>query len=114
MRLVQVTVWFLLIGWLYFLRKGTESEFTAAIYYLWDKAKDVLLIACIYGMIAVKYRWILQPVLIYSIIRFIWEIISILTGWDINHPPTVKLLLTIILTGLTILLIKDLIQRKRQ
>lgn len=58
-------------------------------YGLWDKAKDVLLLALV-GMHCrphqVKY---LQPLFLMLIVRLLWEGISWLTGFSINNTPAV-------------------------
>lgn len=114
MRLIQVTVLFMLTGWLFFLIRGREEEPYTSIYFIWDKGKDALLVKCVLILMDVKYRWIVKPVYYFCLIRLLWEIANPFTDLEINHPDIITGLFTIIATGVALLLLKDLILRWKQ
>lgn len=59
------------------------------VYYIWDKGKDLLLFIGIYYLIPRSQRNIIVPIIWFSVIRFIWQIVSTLTGLNINNTEAV-------------------------
>lgn len=114
MRLVQATVTFIVAGFLFFLTIGKDESIYYATYFLWDKMKDVLLLFCILNLMPKEFRWIVKHLLFYCIIRLLWEIISTFTNIGINNQKAVTVLFTILITGVAVLLGKDLILRWKQ
>lgn len=119
MKILKVAIAWYIVGLLIFLlwmvveKTGGNNKWPD-YYYIWDKAKDVLLIAAIYFLIEKKTRWIVLPALIYSIIRLIWEPISMMTGIGINNSMAVNILFLVLVTGVSTLLLKDLQERWKQ
>lgn len=114
MRLVAIAVIWYLAGQAAHLIYGNNSAWYANLYYIWNNGKELLLCLSVFYLIPKDHRWIIKPVIIYSIFRFIWEIVNLTTDTGINHPQAVKVSFTLLLTGVIILLIKDLRQRKRR
>lgn len=58
-------------------------------YGLWDKAKDFLAVLLIYDLSNKRYAKLFKPVLILLFIRLGWEVISWITGVNINNSYVV-------------------------
>lgn len=84
------------------------------LYYLWDKAKDLLLFIAIFFLVHKKVRWAIKPIIVFSSIRLIWQIISSLTGLNINNTKIVGWLFIAAATISDYLFIKGLIKWQRQ
>lgn len=113
MRLYAITITLYLIGLLFFYTMGVSDEYySATTYYVWDKLKDVLLLACI--LLAPRNAPGLKLVIGFAGIRFLWEIISILTGWNINNTKAVGILFIILIVVISVLLYNDLIKWRKQ
>lgn len=57
-------------------------------YFYWDKGKDLLFIAAIYYLTR-RQRAVLV-ILLFSAIRFVWELVANLTGLPINNIPVIN------------------------
>jgi hypothetical protein len=105
---------FIAIGWyitglMIFLTTGLlDYNGFYPYYYLWDKAKDVIFLAAILRPIPFKERWAVKPILIYAIIRFVWEIIVTVTGWKINDVKAMAILFLAMLAVCLYLMVTDL------
>ena len=109
MNWLQAALLWYIIGIVSFL---TYANFGGAvwpeIFYVWDKVKDVLLFAAAYALCPAKVKPFVRPVLIYAVIRFIWEIISAITGVTINDHRAVNTLFLVMAVVVAVLLIKDI------
>lgn len=74
-----------IVGLLVFYTWGQFSTGWYEYYYIWDKAKDLLLVWALYSVVSNRLKWAVLPVLTFSFVRLLWQIISTLTGWDINN-----------------------------
>src|SRR5690606_30010706 len=103
MKMIVIAISFYLIGLMLFNTSAVfDSYWWHSFYFLWDKGKDVLFISAIYFV--VKHRYVLW-LLIYSIIRFLWELLTNLKAWNANNDSWVMisfLLLTLICSGVFI------------
>jgi len=140
MRIVQLAIFWFIIGSLLFLIKAVfshgneppdiyamskeelivlinsyfEGSTWDSIYFFWDKGTDVLLFAGMMELLSKQYKWLVQPVLAYCIIGLLWEIINLITPIGINHPRVVTAFFLSLLIGVVILLITDLKKRWKQ
>lgn len=105
MRWVIFWVAFVLGGMAFFLNVQDIDKYEMQ-YYLWDKGKDVLSVLG-FMMLVRKDKWKLLPVLIFTLLRFIWEPLSKITGIDINNQVVCNILFGVLIaTYLTIYLIE--------
>lgn len=114
MRLLVIAIVFYLGGLAIHLTYGNNSPGYTAFYYIWEKGKDLLFLLSILYLIPKEHRWLIKPLWIYALIRLLWEIIKPFTDLATDHPTVIKGLFTALLTGVIILLIKDLRQRKKR
>lgn len=112
---IQVTIlWCIItsaIPLMYFWFRSDEVTIVDHIYFVMSFGREVLLTTALFLTIDKGLRWLVWPVLIYFTIVFIWQIIAIITAWDINHPKAVIVIFSALLTGVIMLLRKDLIHR---
>lgn len=66
------------------------------IYYLWDKSLLVCFLSGIYYLVPNENKYVIRPLVLFSIIRLTWQILVTLTGWDINDAIAVAVLFTIL------------------
>lgn len=113
MRLLIAIAWFT-IGLLVYYSLAFASAPWYTYWYLWDKGNYVLLF---YGMCfdyPVQYKYIFKWLTAFALIRFLWEIISIITGLNVNNTR-IAALLFILLTGtICVILFKELQKWQRQ
>lgn len=65
------------------------------IYYVWNKAIPVMIFTILHDL--TPYKKLIRPIFFYSLIAFIWEIISWITGTSWNdNPITTVLFLTMV------------------
>jgi len=113
-KLVLIFVGFFLVGLLMFLTKADFSkEGWSEVYFVWDKAKDLLALFIFY-LLKRKYRPILLLIIIPASIRFIWDFIAYFLQVDVNIKG-ITTIQWLIVTGIIIFLsIKDLISQWNQ
>ena len=111
----QIAIFYYIVGRLFFLTRARfdYSPWPEA-YYIWDAGKDALFALAVMHMMRKENRWVVHPVLIFCIIRLIWEIINPFTTVEINHPKVVVTFFLSLLIGVVILLITDLKKRWKQ
>lgn len=108
-----VTISLYLLGLLFFYTMGVADEYySAATYYIWDKLKDILLLVCI--AIAPRNPPGLKLVIGFAVIRLLWEIICIITGWNINNTKAVGILFILLIIVIFCLMYNDLIKWRKQ
>ena len=86
--------WFIL-GLLFFYTGGVFDKYNSLpnwIYYWWDKGLVVLLWLGIYFVAYDRLRRPLKPIIIFSIIRLVWDIVSFSTGVSIANSQAMSLL----------------------
>lgn len=80
-------------------------------YYLWDKAKDLLFLFCLL-LFCEPLRRFLFVVLIYALIRFLWQIFITITNEDINDIRWINATWLTLASYMTYLSIKEMLNRK--
>jgi multisubunit Na+/H+ antiporter MnhG subunit len=81
------------------------------VYYLWQAILLSLCFGTILTLLPNENKWIIKPVFYYSLIKVVWEVLSLTTDIDINHPQAVNTAFLVLITGVGMLLLKDLAQR---
>lgn len=82
-------------------------------YFVWDKFKDCLFLLTLI-LCNKQARRFLSFVFIYALIRFLWQIITIITGEDINTSKFVNSTWLILVIYMTYLSIKEMLKRNDQ
>lgn len=103
-----------IIGLLILYTWGQFNQGWYEYYYLWDKGKDLLFFIGIHCLIENRYKWAVKPVIFFSIIRFVWQIISSITEWNINNVKIVGWLFIVLALICSFLTLKELIKWHRQ
>jgi hypothetical protein len=87
MRLLKVIILIHVVGLIVFNLAGLLRTDWYMAYFLWDKIVGAgwLVWLSIYYSVSYANKWSIRPILVVSVIRFIWLIIAILTGVDVNH-----------------------------
>lgn len=111
--IVVATLSFYITGLLIFLIWGKVNGDWADWYYLWDKGKDLLFIICLHLCSSKKYRWVVKYVMFYAAIRFIWEIISTITGVNVNSTEAIGWLFIAMSLVCSYLTLKELLTWRR-
>lgn len=81
------------------------------VYWLWEKSKDVLLAYTLYKLCYRHIKQIPLFVLIFTIIRLIWHIITVTLGISVNHPMFINILFVILVTACVFLMTRQLIKK---
>lgn len=103
--------WYL-IGLIVFYTFGQLGvSYWTDLYFIWDKAKDCLFIGTIF--LLVKGRAIYW-ILIFSIIRFLWEIFSSTFGVSVNSEKAVAALFLILAAICLVILISESTKWRKQ
>ena len=82
-----------------------EKNAWYAAYCIWDKGKNMIFIWVLYLM-SKRLKSLFLITFIFSIIRFIWEIVSLIMVKDINSKPVISFLFILFLILYTIMLFK--------
>jgi len=110
---IKVAVVWFLMGLLFFYTAAVFKSYDALpnwIYYCWAKFDSVLMWIVVYELCRRDMRKIIFPVLIFSIIRFIWDIVSFFTGVSVNNSSAVGFLFMLLVTVIFYLYLKELIR----
>lgn len=110
--MIAIALAWYLTGLIVFYSLGQLSvDYWAEAYYIWDKAKDVFFIAAIHQIVRARaVYWIL----LFSIIRLIWEIFSSITGVSINNEKAVAVLFLILAIICLVILLSESIKWRKQ
>ncbi len=112
MIVYAISMSFYLIGYLIFASCATFGiQYWVTGYFLWDKAKDVLFLTSIYH--APKNSTSLMPMILFAGARFVWEIISAITEWNINNTKAVGFLFMASALTIGIILWQELMKWQR-
>lgn len=110
--MIAAAIAWYLIGLIVFYTFGQLSvDYWHDLYFIWDKAKDVFFLGAIYQLVrgrTVKY------VLIFSIIRLIWEIFSSISGVSINNEKSVGVLFLILAIICLVILLSEYTKWQKQ
>lgn len=74
-------------------------------YYLWDKSKDLILISAIYFL--TKRQRSVLVIVMFSAIRFVWELIADISKLDINNTIAINWLFILCLVAWILVMIKE-------
>jgi hypothetical protein len=76
--LLTLTIaWYLLGLIVSYLLTGTDHPLWERYYFVWDKGKDLLLVWTLSRFVYGTWRSILQALLVFLVIRLLWEAIAI-------------------------------------
>ena len=98
-----------------------EKPVWGDIYFMWDKTKDVLLIGTIFYLLKIVsvqnrvFKTVLvisKSVFIFALIRLAWEVISLVTGIDINRRVIIDIIFILFILVWVWPLLKILWQRR--
>lgn len=106
--------WFLmgLLTWYSFAFAGSTGWYY--YWYLWDKSLLLLLFAGLCFDYNKEYKHLFKWLAVFASIRFIWEIISLITGWNVNNTKAVAGLFILLTLTICIILIKELSKWRKQ
>lgn len=104
--MIKIVISLYLVGLCIFYTAAIEhSRPWALAYYLWDKSVGggFMLWYCIHFLYS--HKMITRPIVLFSLVRFIWELVSALTGISVNNSAIVAVLFLILslVTGFLIL-----------
>ena len=88
LRVVKISILTFLLGLLYFNLFGLlQLKWSVNLYYIWSKFCDcgVLFFLCLLFTLKSRDRWLVRPVFIVSLTRFVWILIALKFGLDLNH-----------------------------
>lgn len=97
------------IGLLIFYVWGIFNQGWYEYYYLWDKGKDLLIFIALFQPDK-RLKTAIVPVIVFSLIRFLWQLISSVTGLDINTPKITDYLFTLLALVCSYLTLKELLK----
>lgn len=106
--MIAVALSVYIIGLLILYTWGTLNQGWYEYYYLWDKGKDTLLVMAMYCLAENRLKWAIKPVIIFSIVRFLWQVTSSITSWDINNIKVVDYLFILLALICSYLSLKEL------
>ena len=114
--ILRITMAWFLIGLVVFYTMATFPSLQynnwSHTYYIWSKANDMLLAVTI--LFRPKQYRIIIPVIFFMGIRFVWEIISIITGVSVNNTKAIGILFIILSCVCLLIIIKEAIRWQRQ
>jgi len=114
MKATKYAIAVYVVGLLFFYTLADFNiELHTIAYYIWDKGKDTLFLLALYSLL-INCKKVIKPVLIFSIIRLSWDIISRTTNIDLNHYQAVNLMLGSLLLISTLICLKELLQWLKQ
>jgi hypothetical protein len=97
---------FIIAGIMFFLNVDTEKEMYWMPYFLWDKGKDIIAsiaFVCLFK----KYKYLYLPILIFLIIRFLWEPVSSIFHLSINNRIAGNVLFGLLILVILITYLKE-------
>lgn len=99
---------------IYFWFRTDQITAIDDLYFVMSSGREMFVWMALYLVIIPRYRFLILPYLLYLITLFVWQIITLLTDIDANHPITVIVIFSTLLTGVIILFLKDLIHRSKK
>lgn len=92
----KLLIAFIVVGLLVFTGLATfHVDGWIRSYALWDKGKDVMAVWLIYDLSNKHYAKLFKPVLVLLSVRLGWEVVSWITGININNSYVVGVLFII-------------------
>ena len=113
--MLRIGIVLYIIGLTVFYVEATfERWWWQELYYIWSKCLHLVLFWGIHQIVPREKKKIVFPVLIFSIIRFLWQVIVSITGWDINDARAVAILFTLLSIVCSYLTLKGLVKWGRK
>lgn len=111
---VKISIGWFLFGLLVFYHDAIfDMNIWAEMYYVWDKSKDVFLLMALWKCLR-KLRSSILPLLIFSIIRLVWDLIAYCINENINNELIVNNLFGVCLVVYLVMIIKELLEWRKQ
>jgi hypothetical protein len=85
-----------------------EITYWSWLYYGWDKLFGCSALLWYVVLIHTKEKHLVKPVFVFSIIRFLWEIMSYFTGVTVSNEIAIAVLFILLIAVCLYLFIKDL------
>lgn len=106
MKWASFSLVFYMLGLLvfYHIADFSQTDWKNA-YYLWDKSKDLILISAIYFL--TKRQRSVLVIVMFSAIRFVWELIADISKLDINNTIAINWLFILCLVAWILVMIKE-------
>lgn len=83
-------------------------------YFIWDSSRDLLLTLTLSYLIPTSKRWLLKPVIVYSLTRFLWELVNSVVDIGPQKNKVESIGFLVLSVGLALLLLRDLKKRWEQ
>jgi hypothetical protein len=83
-------------------------------WYLWDKGNYVLLFLSLCYPVNPAFRYVFRWLTVFATIRFIWEIISLTTGKNVNNTRIMALFFMVLIGIICAIIIKELVKWRKQ
>lgn len=113
MKTVAVSLSVYIVGLLVFYSWGQLNNGWYECYYFWDKGKDLFLFISLLLVVDKRYKWAVIPVVLFSIIRLTWQIISTVTGWNINNVQVVGWLFIVLALLCSFMTLKEVLKWRK-
>lgn len=105
----EVSMWLYVVPLLLFTAVIDLSQVEwAGVYYSWDKGKDFLFIFILYHTLSESKRKRFYPIVLFTFLRFLWELIATIFDVSVNFPFYVDWAFYALLVFTVTLTIKDL------
>ena len=106
--MIKISVFVYCAGLFIFYLMGSFSMYDSLpnwLYYLWDKSfgAGFFVWLTLYCNVYKSDRKIIAPIVFFSLIRFIWDIISSLTNVSVNNENVVAVLFILLLVPMYVL-----------
>ena len=107
-KATEASIWLYVVPLLLYTAIGDELQGWASAYYCWDKGKDFIWITLLYHTLSEGKRNRLYPIVLFSFLRFLWELIATIFNVGMNFPYFVDWLFYALLVFTITLTIKDM------
>lgn len=111
--------WFIAGSIIFLVWADYEKQVWNNAYFSWDAIRDLLFIVAGYNLIPKEKRWFLKPVIVYCLIRVLWELADLIQKGQLSKHGTVtekvsSIGFLVLSVGVALLLLKDLKDRWEQ
>ena len=107
-------VWYIMGLTVFYVEANFEMSWWKEVYYLWDKSLLIFLFIGIHSLLPRQNKPVILPVIYFAIIRFIWQIVTSITGWEINDARAVAILFIVLSVVCAYLTIKGTIKWEKR